>query len=131
MILLDPENRVEFWLDIDADKPPESRPTFIARPISARGWANCNELIRGAPEQPGQDGLDRLLAAIQLLVVGWRNVSDEPFSVERLANIATFDELWAIFFKAIEATRPSEDERKKSDSRSPSNSASSATTAPA
>jgi len=123
MIGLMTEQTVDFTLSVHAKLEEATRPVFRARYMTARQWMQCDELVRkAAQQQDNQAGLDALVQAIGMTVVGWQ-VADEAFTacdMARLPDLLTFAELWEVMYGALEAQMPGADERKKSASPSPS-----------
>lgn len=122
MIALDPNNTVEFFLQLDADKPPESRPTFIAKYLTAREWSRVDELTRRAQKSEStEEGINLLVEALSVGLVGLWNVKNLQgltvtlnHGASVLADLLTIEEMWECVLGMLRSVRLSEESRKKS-----------------
>ena len=95
---LDPGARFELYLDSDADKPVDERPTFVFRVLSMREM--------NAALEDGKPG-DAILSAA---LCDWRNMGNIPFSKESFQDVVDHHEA----LELLEALRLSYDAKKKS-----------------
>jgi hypothetical protein len=126
MIALDPNQTVEFCLPADEAVDPATRAVFVTRYLTARQWLAYDRLLS---EAIGSEVLDervaKLTAAIELGLVGWRNVP-LPFAAGAIPDALTLDEIHELAAALWRAIQLAESDRKKSPSRSQSNAALSA-----
>ena len=129
-IALEPGARFDRWLSTDADKTETCRPAFVFRYLSGRDWKKLADII----DEVGQSDLgaaayDRLLDGIRLALADWRNMADpdtgreipyDPADLDRILNVS---DAWELAYGVLGAQRPTADDRKKSESQSPSNTA--------
>lgn len=127
----------------DAKKASIERPTFEARCVTARQMAAVEDAITQALSLRGAKSLAALIKALGMLIVAGRTCSlagepiergrslDDDKRWEPLADAYELDQLWQLYRKALEASRPTEAELGKSESPSGAASASSAADAAA
>ena len=134
-IACDPNQTYEIVLASDENKPPEVRPTFVYRHLSAREWKQVARL-QDALEQSaeGAEAIDKMIDAARLGLVDWRNMTGVdgeaiPFDVGELDALLGPQEA-AEMIQRIMRQRPTVAELKKSPSQSPSSTDSSAKDAP-
>lgn len=126
-ILFDPEHVIRIVLNSDADKP--NPPTFLYRVTSWRetlGLAQKYDNLPSVVEQSGAEAGFELVAELAMTgLVGWENMVDPatgqavPFDREALLDILTMPELGELIAKVQNARRLSGEDRKKSESPSP------------
>jgi hypothetical protein len=96
---LEPNRTFDIWLDSDAAKPAETRPTFIGRVLSGRDEQRILELSDSL--QRAEDNLaarKAVIDSIALTLSGWRNMNDPdtgeaiPYSEENLSAVLCVDE---------------------------------------
>jgi hypothetical protein len=119
MIALDPQETVDFSLDVDAAKPAHNRPTFVAKFMTGREEAKVQRLWREATQKEGDERLDLLAQAAAVGLVGWRNVSSGDgrpilFDPLKLPDIVTISGLSEILSKMCTETALKESDKKKS-----------------
>ncbi len=135
MIALDPNDTVELVLMLDRDKPEAERPTFQVRHLTCREWMQYRRTIEEAAKLEDEAAMDKLLSALRLALVNWRNVTraGKPvaFSVAELPAMLTVGEFWELVYGVLHHTSNDETDRKNSRSQSGSGTGSSAPTAPA
>ena len=151
-IVLDPQSPPwPTWLESDAEKPPDARPTFYFRHLSARQWKRLNAVQdRIAAAESGPAALDVVLDAINDHLETWTHMTnasewplevatgpvgpgaDVPFDPRNLEAIVGLPEANELLRKLIrQHPEPDEDDAKKSPSPSPASTANSAKTAEA
>lgn len=124
---LSPNNTVKVCLDSDiADYPEDSRPTFIIGFPTANQHVLISDTFDKlvAAKNP-REQVDQLTALVKLLVRDTMNAC----AVDEIPDTLTFREMNELANKALEATRLSENDRKKSGSSLNSDSADSAASA--
>lgn len=145
---VDPNHTVPFSLPADQDKPEDQRPVFYARYLTARQMHECERLMAEAVQTAGDDELEKLFAAYDLLIAGWARLTDregnpvspaepDPQSEQSAArqrfdpvmDVLTSNELWDLYAHAIRAVRADETALGNSASASGSDTGSSAPTA--
>lgn len=103
------------------------------RPLTGRRWMEFLPLYlsRFKTEDPNE-ALSRAFDALRSLVVGWDIEGEDgkaiPFDAAGLEDVLTAYEAQEILDRAVEGMRPTESDRKKSASPSPSGSDASKTT---
>ena len=112
-ILLEPDCTFCVSLDIDKDKPVETRPAFIAKAQSMRGQRSVLEVIDCLREDGATiDSIfDRTLAKLKQVIIGWKNI-DKPFSADVLDDVLTFGEARELLSKVAYNQRMDADEKK-------------------
>jgi hypothetical protein len=139
-ISADPDKTAEYVLPTDADKPADTRPTFICRFMTKREYVTHGDIIakaRSSPATPEGDAecYHLLQQAIAIGVVGWRNMVDRdgnpvPFSTDNFDAVLSDLEIWELAANFPLAIQTSEVDAKKSALRLRSTGESSATDAP-
>ncbi len=138
--MLDPNETVPIVLDRDQGKPPESRPTFLARYLSARERVRFVRLVDAASEALRADQYeksDELLCQVFALgLAGWKHVKDRKgrpvdFSASLkviddkptlpvLGDLLMWDEMWELERKIGSDARLTAEAKKNSGSPAPS-----------
>lgn len=127
-IALDPNETVDVVLPGDAEKPAESRPTFIARYLTSREKKVVEKLVREASADiEKSENIAKLDAALALQLVGWRNLLDrqgQPIAFEVVKDSAgsrlivddvlTDEERFDLCLGALTAVGMGELDKKKS-----------------
>jgi len=115
----DPDATMPVWLDSDADKPEESRPTFHAKYLTARARAKVRETIDKAfdlfQKATGDDEhqiAEVACEALRIQIGGWKNLPVE-FSLDAFGEVLTPFEMILLGWKALARTRFSEIDRPK------------------
>ncbi|HUX16027.1 MAG TPA: hypothetical protein VMW52_06110 [Phycisphaerae bacterium] len=138
MLTADPDARFDLSLASDQKKPPETRPTFVCRPLSGR---ELKRLAGGYddsdPEATGADAIVAVFERAATGLVGWRNVADPetgealPFAAADLDRCLTMGEALELMGLVIAAnSRPTGRDLGNSESPSPTGSGGSADPAP-
>lgn len=131
----DPQSTAPYWLACDADKPEETRPTFICRFMTRREHRRVDELVKQAYASKKDDECFALLVdALRVGIVGWRNVKDHagneiPFDLSNVDAVLTDREIWEAAYGYPQAVSQTERERFLSRSQSQPIGESSAATA--
>ena len=130
-IALEPDSKYDYVLSSDASKPKDKQPTFVFKYLSARKWkelAACSDSFE--KDDSGEKAMDAVFEAIKKSLIGWRNMigpdgKEIGFDIDKLEDIVTPAEAMELMQAAVTQT-PSIEDKKKSDSQSPSSTASSA-----
>ena len=100
-IAADPDKLCEYWLESDKDKPEATRPVFLCRFMTQRQLDRAVEFLQTAIKiGNGPDAWKAVRDAIQVGVVGWRNMrraddGTDPgeFSMDKLTEVLTNQEI--------------------------------------
>lgn len=118
-LALDPAETVPVSLLSDMEKPEGTRPAFDCR------YVTCREVIRIAKLINDADALDdneavnaKLQEALEISVVGWRNMTDRKgkainFDPTSLDDVLTVAEKYELAYKASMNARLAEQDKKK------------------
>lgn len=117
MLAMDPNETVELVLQSDQGKPDP--PTFKIRHLTCRERLNYHQLIRAAPSLEDEPGIDSLVEAVSMALVGWERVFDReglavPFNSALVVSVLTFLELWELAYGILATLDLTEADRKKS-----------------
>ena len=135
-LVLEPKAKFEVVLDCDTHKLKEKQPTFIFKYLSSRKWKEMARLSDAFDkDDSGETAIDTVFKAIEMSLVGWRNMIDPDgsqiaFDVEALDDIVTPAEALELMQAAV-SQLPTPEDKKKLDSPSPSSTARSAKAAKA
>jgi hypothetical protein len=122
-LALEPGEKNIVWLDVDADKPIETRPVFFILAQSMRGQMKFgkayDDFIAGIKTtDEAASGMCELLASV---VVGWKNMFKDgveiPYSQDAFLDILTLKESQELVQKVLGYSRVSSDEKKSSESQ--------------
>lgn len=109
-LAMDPAQTVDVVLPTQEGK--DDKIVFIARHLTARQRLRHSELMQTAYTAPSiAESLERVLDAIMLHVIGWRNKTVE-FSRDALLDTLTVSELDELAAAALNQTMLTEAERK-------------------
>lgn len=121
-IALDPDQTYPVYLIIDEPKPEATRPAFLFRYLTKRKARLADERLDRANAIIGDEKMDREpkgreLEAIAgelmaLALAGWRNIP-QPFSLEAIDDVLTYQEQWELLWKFRPLGQLSESDRKK------------------
>jgi len=107
----DPNETTPFVLKTDQNKP-EPRPQFDCRFISKCDRTRHARLVTEAEGIKDETIWDVLWNAIAIVVVGWKAISDEPFSREAMEAKLTETEIMELALGCADAVKMAEDDRK-------------------
>jgi hypothetical protein len=119
-VALDPNQRIDIWLDSDKDKPAETRPTFVTRFLTVRETLVYEQALKDAgAEKNNQAARDKLIGGLSMVLVSWRNMTDRDgnpiaFNLAEVDALLTVSELWWLAYQSLHRAQLSEDERGKS-----------------
>lgn len=129
-IATDPDQRVDFVLKHDAQKPPESRPAFVCRAMSRRESRRVLDMVQAAhAERDDARSYQMLVEALRVGVVGWRHMPI-PFDFEQIDTICGYREIWELAWGYPLGGNLPEADRPKSEPVSPVSGVTPAGTAP-
>ena len=93
---LEPNQTFEVFLEIDKDKPKESRPVFMATVQSVRGQRKISETVDAwrDPEyfKTANDLYDTAVELLKSLIVDWRNMG-QPYDADKIEDVLTYLEI--------------------------------------
>lgn len=122
-----PNKTAKYWLPSDADDPIETRPVFLVRFMTLEEHQRHRELMDAAVNEPDNEKAYLLMMqAIELGVVGWRNMlfppippghpeTGKPMSWSRenfLIAVPTDNEKWTLAWTYPAAVRLTGDDLK-------------------
>jgi len=114
-LFLEPGQKYPIVLDIDADKPRESQPTFFAKSQSMRGQQRIGEVLDMWGDNPDltlSELFDATLEVLDGVVVGWKNMGDVVFSIDAMKDILNYSEARELLRKVMYNQHITPDEKK-------------------
>jgi len=117
-LFLEPGQKYPIVLDVDADKPKASQPTFFAKSQSMRGQQAIGEVLdvwSDQPDIPIRELFERTLDVLEGVVIGWENMGGHEFSKDGLRNVLTFNEARELLRKVMYNQHVTADEKKSSE----------------
>jgi hypothetical protein len=118
-LFLEPGQKYPIVLDIDADKPRESQPTFFAKSQSMRGQQRIGEVLDMWGDNPDltlSELFDATLEVLDGVVVGWKNMGDVVFSIDAMKDILNYSEARELLRKVMYNQHITPDEKKSLES---------------
>ena len=118
-LFLEPGQKYPIVLDIDADKPKESQPTFFAKSQSMRGQQKIGEVLdlwSNSPDITLADLFDATIDVLDGVVIGWRNMGDIEFSADKLRDVLNYSEARELLRKVMYNQHITSDEKKSLES---------------
>jgi len=135
-IAISPDETFRIVLKSDQGKPPAQQPFFEFRCLSCREW---KEVVRAITamlgSDSGEEAIDKTLDILRKGLVGWGNMKDPatgeaiPYEPANLDTLLILDEAQELLVRFRDHS-PSEEDKKKFDSPSPSNTDTSARVVP-
>lgn len=113
---IDPNATFDLWVESDADKAADVRPTFKAKYLSGSEWEQVAAVADAPAESTVAAALRPLYETLALCIVGWRNM-DRAFSAADLRAVLDPFEARELLGKVLEAGALGSADRKKYDSR--------------
>ncbi|HEV7297755.1 MAG TPA: hypothetical protein VGN72_00195 [Tepidisphaeraceae bacterium] len=104
----------------DRDKPQDVRPALVGRFVTCREYRQVRRLLIDAEKASDEEvTIDKSLAAIGMILVGWRNVGDADgrpveYSIGKLESVLTLDDVIELVEHLVIEMRLSENEKKVS-----------------
>jgi len=124
MLATSPGQTFEVSLEADKDKSKKNRPVFIMRVLTCNQWRSLAKMHDDFFVADESDSLAKAFEIIKKCLVGWKNVGvDFDFAV--LGDLVSMPQVTELMQLAV-GQRPTDDDRKKSDSPSGSGTAQSA-----
>lgn len=112
---LEPNQTFDVCLDIDKDKPADTRPVFEVRVLSVREQRKISAALEKAMQAETTDGYyDGLVDLIDDVVTGWRNMGQD-YSKEALEDVLVHVEMRELLAKIQVGQAMTEDEKKSSE----------------
>ena len=125
---IDPQSTFEVVLKRDRERPRETRPTFVVRPLTVREYLEAMDRLKpGAAELDAGESVRWVMAALTRKVQTIRNVPPGA----QLQDLLTVGEAWELLLACTGAAQLEDDDRKNSASPPPSSAEGSAPPAPA
>lgn len=124
-IAFDPEQRAEFVLSSDKDRPEGQRITWIAKFLTVRQAMRVRELTRRVSEAKTDDEISAAIReGLGVGIVGWRGARGEdgkelPFSIDAIDDVLTTHEKWLLLVEYPGAVMNVEFELKKASASQP------------
>lgn len=118
-LFLEPGQKYPIVLDIDADKPKESQPTFFAKSQSMRGQQKIGEVLdlwSNSPDITLPDLFDATIDVLDGVVIGWRNMGGIEFSADKLRDVLNYSEARELLRKVMYNQHITPDEKKSLES---------------
>jgi hypothetical protein len=122
-LALEPGSKHKIWLDIDADKPFETRPMFLIKAQTMRtqvalGTA-VDEFYDSVQSFNSQTAMDRICEMLSTCIVGWENIEIDgesiPFQIDLIQDILNSHEGLELINKVLAYNKLSVDEKKSSE----------------
>jgi len=105
-------------LDIDADKPKATQPTFYARSQSMRGQQKIANVLDQWTDNPDISIKDLFAQTVEVLtgvVIGWVNMGSNEFSSEALHEVLSYQEARELLRKVMYDQHITADEKKSTE----------------
>lgn len=102
MLCANPDEKLPVWLKSDADKPKESRPTFLIHPLTQQELIGAAKLRQDARGETDNEKCTAILDKIIAIgLVGWENIvfrgNPVPYSAQtRTGSFLTAPEVWEL-----------------------------------
>jgi len=129
MLALDPQETFRVSLSSDATRDESDRPAFEFRYLTAREFlkvAKVGDDLDGRNDL-AEEVMQEVCDALSVNLVGWRNVRDRAgnligFGGAKLIDMLTIGEVWELYYSARRYSRLTPEDKKKSESESPTSS---------
>lgn len=119
-LFLEPGQKYPIVLDIDADKPKATQPTFYARSQSMRGQQKIADVLDQWTENPDISIKDLFALTVEVLsgvVIGWVNMGGNEFSSDALHEVLSYQEARELLRKVMYNQHITADEKKSIESQ--------------
>jgi hypothetical protein len=103
-------------LRVDQDKPPETRPQFHGRFLTAREQSDIKELVKQAGVADADQAPDLMEKAIRIGVTGWSNLTFRGETIgpdQSLRHFLTNSELGELLAAVIRVPHEEEERRRE------------------
>ena len=117
-LFLEPGQKYPIVLDIDADKPKATQPTFYARSQSMRGQQKIADVLDQCTDNPDISIKDLFSATVDVLtgvVISWSNMGGSEFSAEALHDVLSYQEARELLRKVMYNQHITADEKKSTE----------------
>jgi hypothetical protein len=109
---LEPNQRFPIVLDIDKDKPVDSRPTFYVVSLSMREQQRLGDELNAALElNTTQEIFDATCQLLNKYLVGWRNMGQYQYPSD-VQEFLSHSEARELLRKVLHSSYVSDDEKK-------------------
>ena len=118
-LFLEPGQKYPIVLDVDADKPKESQPTFFAKSQSMRGQQKIGEVLdlwSNSPDITLRELFDATLDVLDGVVIGWQNMGSIEFSIDSMKDVLNYSEARELLRKVMYNQHITPDEKKSLES---------------
>lgn len=115
---LEPGQKYPIVLDIDADKPKATQPTFYARSQSMRGQQKIADVLDQWTDSPDISIKDLFASTVEVLtgvVISWTNMGEKEFSAEAMHEILSYQEARELLRKVMYNQHITADEKKSTE----------------
>ena len=114
-LFLEPDQKYPIVLDIDAEKPKATQPTFYARSQSMRGQQKIADVLDQWTDNPDISIKELFASTVEVLtgvVIGWANMGGKEFSAENMHDILSYQEARELLRKVMYNQHITADEKK-------------------
>jgi hypothetical protein len=114
-LFLEPGQKYPIVLDIDADKPKATQPTFYARSQSMRGQQKIADVLDQWTQNPDISIKELFAITVDVLsgvVIGWVNMGGKEFSAKELHEVLSYQEARELLRKVMYNQHITADEKK-------------------
>lgn len=110
---LEPNQKFAIVLDIDKDKPKESRPTFFVRSLSMRDQQQLSVDMDACFEFDTTSQIcDSTCELVKRYIVGWENMGQYEFGKADLQNFLSIQEARELLRKVLSNSHVQHEEKK-------------------
>ena len=110
---LEPDQRFAVVLEIDKDKPKETRPTFIVKSLSMREQKRLSDDMDTALDRETTDQIcDATCELVKRYVVGWENMGQFVFGESDLQEFLSIQEARELLRKVLSNSYVQHEEKK-------------------
>jgi hypothetical protein len=116
-LFLEPGQKYPIVLDIDANKPIESQPTFFAKSQAMRGQLSIGEVLDmwGEANLTLRELFDATIVVLDGVVVGWKNMGGIEFSSDAMRDVLNYSEARELLRKVMYNQHITTDEKKSTE----------------
>jgi len=114
-IFLEPDQRFPVVLEVDKDKPQESRPIFFAKSQSMRGQKRISDVLDRLTKDDDVT-TDELFAdvveTLGTVLTGWKNMNGIEYSKDALYDVLSYGEARELLRKVAYNQHVADEEKK-------------------
>ena len=117
-LFLEPGQKYPIVLDIDADKPKATQPTFYARSQSMRGQqmiGDALDLYTSDTAITHGELFDETIAVLIKVLCGWSNMGGHEFGGDGLRSVLNYSEARELLRKVMYNQHITADEKKSTE----------------